>query len=296
MNNQMVGLSKQVLFGLPIDHDILFSNHKSIYKQRIEKQQTKLIEKLSFIKLFLKEGEKIILVTTGCSPMSVLEQLLTGWIIFYLKRSLLVFTNKRILHIPTKMNYSYKGSIAQILYADCQTIVMRGRTLVVTYKNGKKEKYYYIGGREKKKLKELFKTTLLKGEQSKEQGRINLCPRCTKELVKDQYTCPHCRLIFKDQAEGKKISIIYPGGGYFYTGHPFLGVADAITELVLMIFVVVSLFYVISGAENSIAPLLFYGILLVLEKVITVYHSNHFLSEYIPKEKEIKPIPIIGKQ
>ncbi len=27
---------------------------------------------------------------------------------------------------------------------------------------------------------------------------------------------------------GRKISIIYPGGGYFYTGHPFLGLRDAL--------------------------------------------------------------------
>ncbi len=101
--------------------------------------------------------------------------------------------------------------------------------------------------------------------------------------------------IFKDKAEGKKVSIIYPGGGYFYTGHPILGFGDAITELVLMILVVASLFNVLKGNESGISSLIFYGILLFFEKVITVYHSNHFINEYIPKEKEIKPIPIIGK-
>lgn len=288
MTNQTIGLSKQILFGLPIDRDILFSDHKSIYRQRIEKQQTKLIEKISFIKPFLREDEKIILVTTGCFPMSVLEQLLTGWIIFYLKRSLFVFTNKRIIQVPTKANYSYRGSIAQILYADCKTIAMKERMLIVTYKNGKKEKFYYIAGRERKKIKALLKTIPLEGEKSKSQGIVNLCPRCTKELIKDEYTCPHCCLVFKNKAEAKKISIIYPGGGYFYTGHPFLGFGDAVTELFLMIFVVVSLFNVLRGNENGISLLIFYGFLLFIEKVITVYHSNHFINEYIPKEKEIK--------
>jgi hypothetical protein len=295
MMNQTIGLSKQILFGLPVDRDVLFSDHKSIYRQRIEKQQTKLIGKISFMKPFLKEDEKIILATTGCSPMSVLEQLLTGWIIFYLKRSLFVFTNKRIIQVPTKANYSYRGSIAQILYADCQNVAMKRRTLVITYKNGKKEKFYYIAGRERKKIKALLKTISLEGEKSKSQGRINLCPRCTKELIKDEYTCPHCRLVFKDKAEGKKVSIIYPGGGYFYTGHPFLGFGDAVTELILMILVVVSLLNVLRGNESGISLLIFYGILLFFEKVITVYHSNHFINEYIPKEKEIKPLPITGK-
>ncbi len=283
------GVEQNVL-GLPVDRDFLFSNHKDIYKKGTEKRQTKLFEKISFIKPFLKEDEKIILVTTGCSPISILEQLLTGWIVFYLKRSLFVFTNKRIFHIPTKFNYSYRNSIAQIIYADCQTIGMKGRTLVVKYKNGKKEKFYYMAGKERKKIKALLKTILLEGVQSKTAGRIHLCPRCTKELIKDEYTCPNCRLEFKNKAEGKRISITYPGGGYFYTGHRWLGVGDAITESLLLLFVVLALVDTLQGRKDGFGSFVFFSIILALEKVITVYHSNHFIKEYIPKEKEIKPI------
>jgi len=46
----MIVSSGQNLFGLPVERDILFSNHKGIYKKGIEKQQTKFIEKISFIK------------------------------------------------------------------------------------------------------------------------------------------------------------------------------------------------------------------------------------------------------
>ena len=281
---------EQNVLGLPVDRNIIFSNHKGTYKQGIEKRQTKLLQKISFIKPFLKEDEKILLVTTGCSPISILEQLLTGWIVFYLRRSLFVFTNKRIFHIPTKINYSYRNSIAQILYADCQTIEMKGRTLVVKYKNGKKEKFYYMGGKEKKKIKALLKTISLEGIQSKTAGRIHLCPRCTKELIEDEYSCPNCRLEFKSKAETKRISIVYPGGGYFYTGHPWLGVGDAITESILLLFVVLTLVDALQGGENGFTSFAVFSIILALEKAITVYHSNHFIKEYIPKEKEIKPI------
>lgn len=61
-----------------------------------------------------------------------------------------------------------------------------------------------------------------------------------------------------------------------------------------MILVVVALFNVIRGVENSTDQLIFYGIALVLEKLITVYLSNHFIKEYIPKEKEIKPTPYLS--
>lgn len=288
--SQNQGVREQNVLGLPVDRNIIFSNHKGTYKQGIEKRQTKLFQEISFIKPFLKEDEKIILVTTGCSPMSIMEQLLTGWIVFYLKRSLFVFTNKRIFHIPTKINYSYRNSIAQVLYADCQTIKTKGRTLVVKYKNEKKEKFYYIGRKERKKIKALLKTVSLEGVQSKTAGRVHLCPRCTKELTENEYTCPNCRLEFKSKDEAKRISLIYPGGGYFYTGHPWLGIGDAITESILLLVVVLSFVDALQGANDGFASFVVFSILLALEKVITVYHSNHFIKEYIPKEKEIKPI------
>jgi hypothetical protein len=289
MANQSIHNQEQNLFGLPVNHETIFSNHKNVYKKRVEKRQTKLIKKIPFIKSFLKEDEKILLITTGCSPITILEQLLTGSIIIYLKRSMFVFTTKRIFHIPTKGNYSYRNSIAQILYPDCNSIQIKGRKLVVGYKNGEREKFLYIARKEKKKIKALLPTISFEGDHSEIQKRIHICPRCTKEL-EGKYICPNCHLEFKDKDEGKKISLIYPGGGYFYTRHPFLGVSDAIVETILLVFVIVSLINVINGVEGSGADLCIFAIVLVFEKLITVYHSNHFIKEYIPKEKEIKAI------
>lgn len=282
---------EQNLLGLAIDPDILFSNHKNIYKPRIEKRQTKFITKLPFLKLFLKEDEKIICVTTGHSPMSFLEQGLMGLWIFYIKRCLFVFTNKRVLHIPTKKNYSYRNSISQILYTDCKSIAMKGSTLVAKYKNNKKDKFYYIDRKERKKIQSLLKTVSTEGQQSPTQTRTHLCPRCTEALIKDKYICPNCNLEFKNKVEARKISIIYLGGGYFYTRHPILGISDAIVELFLMAIIITSLINIIMRYENAeifaVVPFLF---ILAVEKTITVYDTNKFIEEYIPVQKEIKPI------
>ena len=215
---------------------------------------------------------------------------MTGWIFIYLKRSLFIFTNKRLFHIPTKRNYSYRYSIAHILYPDCDSIQLKGNRLVVGYKNGKKEKFLYIARKEKKKIKALIPTISFEGTPSEIQKRIHLCPRCTKELEEEKYICPHCFLEFKEKDKAKKISLIYPGGGYFYTRHPFLGVSDAIVETILLVLVIVSLIDAIKGVEGSGYELFPFAILLVIEKLISVYHSNHFIKEYIPKEKDIVPI------
>ena len=107
---QPFGYLNHHIFGLPVDPKVLFSNHKDIYKKRIEKRQRKLIIKLSFIRPFLKKNEQLLLITTGYSPLNSLAQYLTGFIFVYLKRSLFVFTNYRILHIPTTSKYKYRNS------------------------------------------------------------------------------------------------------------------------------------------------------------------------------------------
>ena len=66
------------IFGLPVDTSILFANHKGVYKPSIEKSKTKLLRKLGFLANFLDADEKIVFVTTGCSPYSTLEQLTMG--------------------------------------------------------------------------------------------------------------------------------------------------------------------------------------------------------------------------
>ena len=85
-------------------------------------------------------------------------------------------------------------------------------------------------------------------------------------------------------------SIIFPGGGYFYAGHPFLGLADAFVEVILILIVVISIIDLVNGVPESGVVLIFYGIIFVLEKIISVYHSSHFLKEYIPKDPTISPV------
>jgi len=276
--------------GLPIDPDCMFSNHKNVYKKRVEKRQTKLLEKLPFIKPFLGKAEKIVLVTTGCSPMSLLEQYLGGWMVVYLKRALFVFTNTCIFHIPTTSKYTYRHSIAKILYADCTAIKIKGHTLVVTYKNGQKEKFHYIARAERNKLKAWLKTILFDGSSGKEQARRHLCPRCTEELIDDHYMCPRCNLEFKNKAEGKRTSILYPGGGYFYTRHWWLGIGDAITETALIIAALSLLLDALQGSNGGFGPFWMIVVFLVLEKAISIYHAHHFIKEFIPAKKEITPL------
>ena len=282
----MTANQKQDSPDLPFNREIMFSNHKNVYKRSLEKRQTKLLKRIVPVGHFLKENEKILLITTGCSPVSLMEQFLGGWIVFYMKRCLLVFTNMRILHIPTTPNYSYRNSIAEVNYADCKSVRMKGKCLVLEYGDGHKEKFLYVGSREAKKLKTLLTTLAFSPDLSQHTQRVHLCPRCARKLEESKYVCPNCRLEFKNREEAHRISLVYPGGGYFYTRHFLLGICDAITETLLLILVIVSAVETLNHHE-ALGSFIFFLVILGIEKATTVYHANHYISEYIPKEKEI---------
>jgi hypothetical protein len=279
------------IFGLPVNREILFSNHKNVYKKRIEKRQRKLIVKISFLKPFLKKGEQVILITTGYSPLGSLAQCLTGFLFVYLKRSLFVFTNYRILHIPTTPSYNYKNSIAQVAYAGCQSIVLKGGNLIAKFGGAGKKivKFKAIAVSDRKKIRALLKIKLpLSGTKSHLAGRTHLCPRCTAKLTAGKYKCEKCQLQFKGKVAVVISSLIFPGGGYFYIRQYLLGFLDAIIEIALGAFII----YIIEDLRRhiSVSPLHMAVIpLFLFIKTAACVHSSHFINEFIPKRRTIKP-------
>ena|GEM_PF-223380 len=277
------------ILNLSINKEICFSNHKEEFKEKIMEGQTKTLAKFAFfLKPLLEPGEEIWLAVEATSPMSFLEQWTSGWVIYYLKRCVLIFTNKRILHIPTKHNFTPRHSVSQIRYGDIEEFKLSGflgRVLKIEYKSGKKEKFYYVKSREFKKLKTL-EHLFMKDQPSHVRERHFLCPRCITPLVKDVFSCPNCHLEFKNMNDAIRISILFPGGGYFYTGHLFLGILDAITEGALLLKLIVSLFKALTAMESWGLVLLF-AILLFFEKLVTIYHAKGYISEYIPIDKNI---------
>ncbi len=272
------------IFGLPVDTRILFSNHKGVYKPSIEKSKTKLLRKLGFLANFLEADEKIIFVTIGCSPYTTLELMTMGalWVNL-LKRSLFVFTNKRLFHIPTTWQLDYRGSISQILYQDCRRLYVKYPRLVAEYQNGRTDKFSGIPARDRDVIKHFQFATSESDRRSENPQRNHLCPNCTQVLPSRTAACPSCGLEFKTRAKALTRSVLLPGGGYFYTGHPFIGAGDALGEAYLVILTLVVLFAGLVGDAEAMSTFPIVLVILVLEKLLTIYHSNGFLDEFIPE-------------
>ena len=136
-------------FGLRINQDVCFTTHNNKLHMGTTKRQLKILRDVApLLRQVLKPDEEILLAVRAASPMSWFEQLTTGWIIYLLKRCVLVFTNKRILHLPTTMNFKPKSSVAQVVYGDlteAKVSGFMGRVLKLNYKTGKKEELQLCG-------------------------------------------------------------------------------------------------------------------------------------------------------
>ena len=284
-------VTQSSLLDLPINKEICFTTKKGEYSEKIMKQQTKILTSFSpFLKKILDPGEEIFLSVKATSPTSVLEQFTIGWIFIYIKRCMLIFTNKRILHFPTRTNFSPKQSVAQIGYGDIEEVKLSGflgRTLKMEYKSGKKEKFYYIPSTEFKKLKTLIPNLATGAQPSVVMERYHLCPQCIAPLQKNVFSCPSCHLEFKNLKQAIRLSLLFPGGGYFYAGHPIMGIGDAIVETVLIIVLISAFISAFTSPDPfaawaTIIPVAFF---LSLEKMITIYDTKHFINEYIPVDK-----------
>lgn len=283
-------------FGLRINQDVCFTTAGNKLHLGTMKRQLKVLKELApVLKKAMKPDEEILLAVRASSPMSWFEQLVTGWIIYYLKRCVLVVTNKRILHFPTTLNFKPKASMAQILYSDIaeiKTSGLFGRALKLKYKNGKSEDFNYVESADFKKLKFLLPAMDTTGQPSEASERHHLCPRCQARLLAGKYNCPSCRLQFKDGDRAIKLSLVYPGGGYFYTRHPWLGVGDALTEGILLLIVFGGLIDALSGEGGPEAwiSVFIFGVALIVEKAQTIYHAKHYVNEYIPEDETFAPL------
>lgn len=275
------------IFGVPVDREKIFSNHKGVYKSRVEKRQRKLIVKSTFIKFFLHHGETIQCLTTGYSPVSAKEQMITGLAFLYFKRALFIFTDRRILHIPTRFNRSPRSAVSQILFEDCARIQVKGRSLHIQYKNGQQEVFPYLGRKEKKKVRALIaRLSLSPKEAGQLKGRVYLCPSCTHILPAGSKTCSTCNLAFKTTFRTRLYSLLVPGGGYFYGRYPVIGALAALFELALIGILTMKGLEMHRGLPVAMNMMIIPALALLLEKFIMVFHTQRLLEDFVPEKKD----------
>ena len=269
--------------GLPVDTMLLISDGKRTGAKTISKKRRQLLENARCLVRFLEPHEKIVFITTGCSPFGKRERRAhAGIFLLNVKRSLFVFTDRRILHILTTPKYEYRGSLAQIRYADCRRLYVEGTALFAEYHTGRTEQFCCIPKRDVGAIEQIVSATCESALPSTFPERNHLCPSCTHVLRPDTVTCPGCGLEFKDRSKAIRYALLYPGGGYFYLRRWDTAIANVLCECISLFVAVTSLYVALSGHPGFLAAFLLYVLMLAGLRRSAVYGAEHFVAEFIP--------------
>jgi hypothetical protein len=230
-------------FGVLVREDVAFANHKGVEKGGIRKSTEQALEKLQEpLRKFLEPDEAVFCIARAQIMPSGVEQFFLGWHALFLAPAVLVLTNRRLLHLLVQRNGSWKKSLRCANWGDMEEAKAKGflgAGLRIKYRDGRKEIYSGINRNNANIIRLLLETLIpaAAGETSPALSMTSLCPECRSPLTPDVYECPHCRIAFKDENTAMKRAWLIPGGGFFYIGHPFLGILHAFVEVILMCMV-----------------------------------------------------------
>jgi hypothetical protein len=295
------------LHGIPVREDVLYTNHKATEKSSIRKRAEKTLEILQGpLRKVLEADEVVWYVTQAQAPISVIQQLTLGWMTYYVTQTMLVVTNRRLLAFHKKGKsfgrWEWGRRVRSIRFGDLADAKAKGflsRYLHLTYADGRKEKYWGIRGADGKKLQRILEAVmpLRAVEATPARGPVALCPSCFAALETGQEQCQQCGQLFATTSEMWKRTILFPGGGYFYTGQTGLGILDAFVESALI--GVLALWLMVAagfpepvgdlepymGSAGAVILAVFLAGLLAVEKLVTGLHARHFVQDFYPLSK-----------
>jgi hypothetical protein len=271
--------------------DVLFTNDKGEVKAAVQKRNETALQKLMpALQTVLLPGETVLFIARAHSPLTPLEQITAAWWTRLLAASAIVITNQRLLFFPLKQNGTWRQSVRAVYWGDLEEVKPQGllvRNVIFKSKNGTKATYTNFRRDDARKIAAISKALLptASGEMTSAHGFVQLCPGCRSVLTQGQYLCSACGLVFKNEKTMVMRSILLPGGGYFYTGHPLIALLPAVVEGILMLDILVLLFAGLSSprARASVLPtltiLLFFW---AFETAVTILHCRRYIRDFIP--------------
>ena len=292
-DNQAVRTMK--LDSISIRNDVLFTNYKGEERAQIQKRSEKALQKLRpALQRMLLPDEAVLCVMPARSSLTLVEQLTAAWWTAILAASTIVITNKRILFFPVKRDGSWKESARAVQWGDLEEVKPKGllvRNVTFKFRDGTKTTYTNFRRADAKKIAAIALALIpaALGEQTSAQGLVQLCPDCRNVLTPGQYSCSGCGLIFKNEKSMVMRSIFLPGGGYFYTGHPLIGMIPAVFEGLLVLEILLLLFGGLASPKavpNLLSVLLILALFWAVETAVTVLHCRRYVRDFIPERRD----------
>jgi hypothetical protein len=232
------------------------------------------------VRRLLKPDEHILHVAYAMQVPPFLHTIGLGHFAYIYHQVMLVVTDQRI--IETLLNFRANGPGTRIRsypFRHLTALKMSFGKLTAVPAQGKKQGWRF-GIRGDKKLVNLLLPRLQSRLLAEGAGRAEAlplwhCPQCGAAVPPKPEACSSCRTRFRSTRVATLLSLAFPGAGFFYLGHPFLGVFDFLGET--MLFLVWIAMMTGTSETDGMMPALFIGGLLFLFTKIESIHVGQVL-------------------
>lgn len=212
----------------------------------------------------LYPGEQIEFVTKG-TLNSFLEQYFMGIWAFLINRTLILFTNYRVILINSDRKGRAKALMWQMPYGRLAKYG-RGRmgaSIAFKLDSGKAYKFAGVPKSDRKRLRHYMGERIQDARASEFQfpsheARDSLCPTCATPVAQSHRSCSECNETFINPRTPALLSLILPGLGDLYLGHRGMAILEIIGFLyALAIIVGVAVSAGLAGVIIAIVALAF---------------------------------------
>jgi hypothetical protein len=298
---------------LELRHDVLGRDSKGKSSKAIAKKTSGLIKKLQpALGRFLEPGEQVLYVARVQRHASGVIQYTMGWYIYFASATVIVLTNRRLLHLRVKSNNEWDKGVRSCAWSEIESAQVKGwpsRTLQLKFKNGTKYRYWRISRADALNLKKILPLLSKAHEGAPQKGgsMASLCPDCKHVLAEGTEHCPGCGLSFKIKKTMYWLSLV-PSAAYIYTRKWFLAFGDFVTQSYGYVLLVLAAFAFIGAALGSksangkpvtmnegVSWLILGLIIFGLNVIITIHHNNYFIDDFIPTDKKAQPAESVRK-
>lgn len=298
---------------LELRQDLLGRDYKGKSSKAIAKKTSNLIAKLQpVLGKFLEPGEQVLYVARVQRHASGLIQYTMGWYVYYASATVIVLTNRRLLHLRVNSNNQWDNGVRTCAWSEIESAQVKGalnRTLQLKFKNGTKYRYWRISRADALNIEKLLPLVLKAHEGAPQQtgSPSCLCPDCKHVLTAGSEHCAGCGLAFKSKKTMYWLSLV-PSAAYVYTRRWFLAIADLIAQsygYVLLGFAVFAFLGAKAGwkdangqpvsMDNAVGLLMIGLLIFAFDIIVTIHHNNYFIEDFIPAGTKTQPAESVQK-
>jgi len=213
---------------LPYDFHAMFPSD-GYWTRRASQKRLALLKKVDdALRAMLRPEERVLFLTQAVAH-SFWESYFFGLPMYYLNRRAIALTTQRLLLMQIDSRRRPRALRSEVALGAIESFKRTALgNVILRVASGARQVFVSMRRRDRKGLIELASAAIASAGAAAESRIRHLCPYCYQAVDEYPSECPNCKGAFKSWRKAGRLSLVFPGLGDIYLGHPSLAVAQVI--------------------------------------------------------------------